>query len=89
MPITNNILYLADTLNNGLNLLVLTKAKSYSYFSISPENTINYEKSFSLDTNITLTNIKSVHENLILLHGFYNDKANKTTYAYFAKYHPL
>ncbi|GAB1371531.1 hypothetical protein MASR1M45_15930 [Candidatus Kapaibacterium sp.] len=81
--------YLADTINYGLNLLIREQDNSYSYFSISPENTIISEKTFTLDTNITLTNIKSVHNNLVLLHGFYNDKVNKTTYAYFAKYHPL
>ena len=81
--------YLADTLDNGLNLITKNQDNSFSYFSISAENTLNYEKSFSIDTNITLTNIKSVNENLILLHGSYKDIVNKTTYAYLAKYHPL
>jgi PKD repeat protein len=80
--------YLADTLDNGLNLIIQEQDNSYSYLSISPENTIISEKSFSLDTNITLANIKSVHENLILLYGSYKDAVNKTTYAYFGKYYP-
>ncbi|MDT3740423.1 MAG: PKD domain-containing protein [Candidatus Kapabacteria bacterium] len=81
--------YIADTIDNGLNLIIKELNNSYSYFSISPENTITTEKSFSLDTNITLTNIKSVNENLIILYGSYIDSLNKTSYAYFAKYHPL
>ncbi|MBX3042877.1 MAG: PKD domain-containing protein [Candidatus Kapabacteria bacterium] len=85
----NAIQYLADTLDNGLNLIFREMNNAYSFFSISPQNKINYENTFTLDTNITLTNIKSVHENLILLHGYYKDDRNKTTYAYFAKYHPL
>ena len=89
IPNAGNKLIFADSLNNGINLVSKKKDNSYQYFSISSENTINYEKSFSLDTNITLTNIKSVNENLILMHGYYNDKANKTNYAYFGKYHPM
>ncbi len=81
--------YLADTFLDGLNLIIKIQDNSFKYYSISSETEITTEKSFSLDTNITLSNIKSVHENLILLHGYYNDKVNNTTYAYFAKYHPV
>jgi hypothetical protein len=69
-------------------LFLKKQDKSYSYFSISPENTIDSEQSIYLSTNITLTNIKSVHNNLILLFGSYKDEVNKTTYAYFGKYYP-
>lgn len=89
LPIANNIFYLADTIDNGLNLFLQKQNKSYLFYSISSENKITYENSILINTAITISGIKSVHENLILLHGFYNDKANKTTYAYFAKYHPL
>lgn len=89
LPVEPSNEYLADTINNGISLFLKKQDKSYTYFSISPENTIASEKSFSLDTNITLSGIKSVHENLILLYGSYKDDVNNTTYAYFAKYHPL
>ncbi|GAB1371537.1 hypothetical protein MASR1M45_15990 [Candidatus Kapaibacterium sp.] len=89
LPNSNYKSYIGDTFNQKIDLILQKQNSSYSYFSISPENTIASEKSFSLDTNITLSGIKSVHENLILLYGSYKDDVNNTTYAYFAKYHPL
>ena len=89
IPDRTFIQYLADTTNSGINLITKNQDNTYSYFSISSETEIKIENPLILDTNITLSNIKSVNDNLILLHGYYNDKVNNTTYAYFAKYHPV
>ena len=87
---SQSLTYYSDTLNNNLHILHKFINSVYNLSIVSYEGEIlNTFESFSLDTNIILTNIKSVNDNLILLHGYYNDKANKTTYAYFAKYHPL
>ncbi|MDT3740425.1 MAG: PKD domain-containing protein [Candidatus Kapabacteria bacterium] len=65
------------------SMLTFTSIKQYN----SIQNKVTVDLAFN--SNVFIRNYQSVHENLILLHGYYNDKVNKTSYAYFAKYHPL
>jgi hypothetical protein len=78
----------SDTLNRNFYILDKNSQTNYMFFLVNYNGKIESEKSFSLDTNITLSGIKSVNENLILLFGSYKDAVNKTTYAYFGKYYP-
>ena len=90
-PLSNSnvVGFYSDTLKNTTQVLNKYNSSDFEMFSITNDGNILYSKSFKLDTNITLLNIKSVNENLILLHGCIIDKVNNTTYAYLAKFNPI
>jgi PKD repeat protein len=90
-PLSNSnvVGFYSDTLKGTTQVLNKYNSIDYEMFSVSNDGNILYNKSFKLDTNITISNIKSVNENLILIYGDYKDITNKTTYGYLAKFNPI
>lgn len=82
-------LYWIDTTEFDFKILVKKNDGNYHFFTVDFNLLLGIESKVNIPVNTDIVSIKSVHENLILLHGYYNDKVNKTSYAYFAKYHPL
>ncbi len=86
LPINNPRQFYSDTLNDNIYIYFVKQNGQSEIFSINEDGNVNYTKELLIHSNIKISGIKVVNNDLILLYGFKIE--NNVSYGYIAKFTP-